>query len=244
VLSYYVDTYLWATSRGLCPTKISDNYGEGLCPTYRGGLYDRSISATENDVANMVSHTFDDTIANWTRDDIRLQDNTSLSQHEFGLRTNEVNAFVHKGELGLAKNSSFLKTLLDTSKTSSNVWSFFWGNEVTDEPRGGSLVLGGYDQALVGEGSNLTVPFSTDKDCKEGIIVSLTSLGLDGGDAWKNLPDLEVCVIPATSNIMTIPVNYWDAIAATAGLELNPFHNGTAETHFFNTTLVTPASAA
>jgi hypothetical protein len=50
------------------------------CATYRGGLYDRSTSATENDVANMVAHTFDDTIANWTRDDIKLQGNTSLSQ--------------------------------------------------------------------------------------------------------------------------------------------------------------------
>jgi hypothetical protein len=241
VLSYYFETYLWASSEALCPNKISDKYGPALCPTYRGGLYDRSISATENDVANGLLHAPDDAAANWTRDDIRLQDNTSLPQYEFGLHTDDTNYFVQKSQLGLAKNSTFLKTLLDASKISSNVYSFFWGNEVTNEPRDGSLIFGGYDQALVSEGSNLTVPFSQDIRCKEGIIVSLTSLGLDKGDAWKDLPDLEVCVIPATSNIMTIPVNYWDAISEMMGVTLNPFHNGTAETHFFNTTLLESA---
>jgi hypothetical protein len=214
-----------------------------MCATYRGGLYDRSTSATENDVANLVAHTFDNTIANWTRDDIRLQDNTSLPQYEFGLRTTSTNEFVHKGELGLAKSSTFLKTLLAASKTSSNSYSFFWGDEVSDEPRDGSLTLGGYDQALVAEGSNITVPFGQDDRCDEGIIVTLTGLGLDGGDAWKDLPDLEVCVIATTSNIMTIPSQYWDPIGAMMGVELYPFKNGTSESHLYNTTIVTPASA-
>jgi hypothetical protein len=136
-----------------------------------------------------------------------------------------------------------LKTLLDTSKISSNSYSFFWGNEVTDQPRDGSLTLGGYDQALIAEGPNVTVPFGNDIRCKEGIIVTVTSLELQGGDAWKDLPDLEVCVIPATSNIMTIPGNYWDPIQTMMGVELNPTRNGTSDAHFYNTTVVTTASA-
>jgi hypothetical protein len=238
-LSYYIDTYLWGTSWGYCPSRMNSVE----CATYRGGLYDRSTSTTENDGANLAAHTFDDTIANWTRDDIKLQGNISLSQYEFGLRTNSINSYVHKGELGLAKFSTFLKTLLDTSKISSNSYSFFWGNEVTNQPRDGSLTLGGYDQALIAEGPNVTVPFGNDIRCKEGIIVTVTSLELQGGDAWKDLPDLEVCVIPATSNIMTIPGHYWDPIQTMMGVELDPTRNGTSAAHFYNTTLVTIASA-
>jgi hypothetical protein len=218
-----------------------------MCSTYRGGLYDRSNSATEKDVANMIAHTFDDTVANWTRDDIKLSDNTSLSQHEFALRTNSVNSYVHKGELGLARTSSFLKSLADASKISSLSYSFFWGNEVTNEPRDGSLTLGGYDQSLIADGANITAPIADEPKCREGIVVNITSLGIQSGgstqDVWSNLPDLRVCVIASTSNIMTIPGHYWDPIQAAMGLELDSARNGTSKEHFYNTTTVKPASA-
>jgi hypothetical protein len=214
-----------------------------MCATYRGGLYDGSNSQTENDGPNMIARTFDDTIANWTKDDVRLQDNTTLPQYEFGLRTNSINSYVHKGEIGLAKTSSFLKTLQDSEKISSKSYSFFWGNEVTDQPRDGSLTLGGYDQALVADGPNVTIPFSNEPKCKEGIVVNITRLGLQGKNVWEGLPDLRVCVIAANSNIMTIPGSYWDPIQAAMGAELYPFRNGTAETYFYNTTIVKQASA-
>jgi hypothetical protein len=236
---------LWAAGQDFCPSWT--NKGPS-CATYRGGLYDRSISQTEKDTANMVTHTFDDTISNWTKDDITLQDNSILPQYEFALRTFSVNEFVHKGEIGLGRSSTFLKTLSDNKNISSKSYSFFWGNEVTSEPRDGSLTLGGYDQALLAEGPNITAKFTTDdRKCKEGMIVTLTSLGLQtsGGttrDAWEGLPDLRVCVIAATSNIMSIPVEYWDPIQTIMGVERYPFRNGTAETHYYNTTLIKPSS--
>jgi hypothetical protein len=217
------------------------------CSTYRGGLYDRSTSQTEHDVANLVVHTFDDTIANWTRDDIKLQTNTSLLQYEFGLRTTSVNAYVHKGELGMAKSSTLLKSLSDNSNISSKSYSFFWGSEVAKEPRDGSLTLGGYDQALIAEGPNVTVSLIDEPKCKEGIVVTLTSLGLTSGDgtkdAWDGLPDLRVCVIATTSNIMTIPAQYWDPIETIMGVERMTARNGTSDGYFYNTTIVKPASA-
>jgi hypothetical protein len=229
---------------GYCPSV----YTSAQCATYRGGLYDRSTSQTEHDVANLIVHTFDDTIGNWTRDDIKLQDGTILPQYEFALRTNSINSFVHKGELGMAKDSTLLKTLVDSSNISSKSYSFFWGNEVTKEPRDGSLTLGGYDQAIVAEGPNVTVPFTDEPKCKEGIIVTLTSLGLktSGGetrDAWDGLPDLKVCVIATTSNIMTIPAQYWDPIESIMGVERMLSRNGTSDGLFFNTTTIKPASA-
>jgi hypothetical protein len=217
------------------------------CSTYRGGLYDRSTSQTEHDVANLVVHTFDDTVSNWTRDDIKLQDNTFLPQYEFALRTTSVNSFVHKGELGMAKSSTLLKTLGDNSNISSNSYSFFWGNEVAKEPRDGSLTLGGFDQALIAEGPNVTVPFTDEPKCKEGIVVTLTSLGLTsaGGtrDAWDGLPDLKVCVIATTSNIMSIPAQYWDPIESIMGVERMTARNGSSDGYFYNTTVIKPASA-
>jgi hypothetical protein len=217
------------------------------CSTYRGGLYDRSTSQTENDVANMVVHTFDNNIANWTRDDIKLQDNITLPQFEFALNTGSVNSFVHKGELGMGKSSTLLKTLIERSNISSNSYSFFWGSEVTKEPRDGSLTLGGFDQALIAEGPNVTVPFTDEPKCKEGIIVTLTSLGLTsaGGarDAWDGLPDLRVCVIATTSNIMSIPAQYWDPIESIMGVERVTSRNGSSDGYFYNTTAIKPASA-
>jgi hypothetical protein len=202
-----------------------------VCQTYRGGLYDRSTSQTENDSGNLVAHTFDDTIANWTKDDVKLADNTSLPQYEFGLRTDSI-------------NSTFLQTLQDNAKISSKSYSFFWGNEVTDQPRDGSLTLGGYDQAIVADGTNVTSGFTDEPKCKEGIIVNITGVALQGNkNVWEGLPDLRVCVIAATSNIMSIPGQYWDPIQAAMGVELYPFRNGTAETYFYNTTLVKKDSA-
>jgi hypothetical protein len=215
-----------------------------VCQTYRGGLYDRSTSQTENDSGNLVAHTFDDTIANWTKDDVKLADNTSLPQYEFALRTNSINSYVHKGELGLAKTSTFLKTLQDNAKISSKSYSFFWGNEVTDQPRDGSLTLGGYDQAIIADGANVTSGFTDEPKCKEGLIVNITGVALQGNkNVWEGLPDLRVCVIAATSNIMSIPGQYWDPIQAAMGVELYPFRNGTAETYFYNTTIVKKDSA-
>jgi hypothetical protein len=195
----------------------------------------------------MIPHTFDDTVANWTRDDVKMLDGTKLPQYEFGQLTKSTNQFVHKGELGLGRSSSFLWTLVDRGNASSRSYSFFWGNEVSNEKRDGSLTLGGYDQALMSDTANVTVPFTDETKCKEGIIVSMTSLTLQAGDgtkdAWADLPDLKVCVITATSNIMSIPAEYWDPIEVIMGVVRVEARNGTSAGHFYNTTLVTPASA-
>jgi hypothetical protein len=196
----------------------------------------------------MVPHISDDAVANWTRDDVKMLDGTSMAQYEFGQLTKSVNSYVHKGELGLGRDSQFLKYFSDRKNVSSRSYSFYWGNEVTSEPRDGSLTLGGYDSALIADGPNVTVSFTDEKKCKEGIIVSMTSLTLQtsgGGtqDAWAGLEDLKVCVIAATSNIMTIPAQYWDPIEAIMGVTRITARNGSADSHYYNTTLVTPESA-
>ncbi|KAH8722658.1 aspartic peptidase domain-containing protein [Phaeosphaeriaceae sp. PMI808] len=241
--AWYSDTYLWGPG-GFCPNWTTPS----SCATYRGGLYDISSSGTKSNVTTMVPHILDNIVANWTKDDVKLADDTSLPQFEFGLHTFDDNPFTQLGELGLGRTSTFLKTLVDNLKISSTSYSFFWGNEVTKQPRDGSLTLGGYDEAIVGNSRNITVPFTEDARCKEGIIVNITSIGLQtrgGGsrDAWDGLPDLRVCVNMATSNIMTIPVEYWDPIQAIMGVDFYPWRNGTSTNYLWNTTIVKPATA-
>jgi hypothetical protein len=118
-----------------------------------------------------------------------------------------VNACIHKIELGMAKSSMLMKTLSDSSNISSRLYSFYWGCEIAKEPRDGSLKLGGHDQALIANGPNVIVPLIKKTKCRKASL-NFTSLRVTSGDGTKDacddLPNLRVCVIATTSNIMTI----------------------------------------
>jgi hypothetical protein len=190
------------------------------------------------------------TIANWTKDDVNLQDNTNLPQYEFAVYTNRKNVnSTDKGQLGLGIDSSLLKGLAASQKISSKMYSFFWGSEVTAEPRDGSLILGGYDEAIVGDGPNITVPITQDARCKEGMIVSLTGLDLQpaGGsstNAWDGLGALRVCIKASAPNVLALPSQYWDPIERITGVwRYNDGRNGTSWGIYYNTTIVQPQTA-
>lgn len=139
-----------------------------------------------------------------------------------------------------------MNTLGEQQNTSSKSYSFFWGNEVTSEPRDGSLIFGGYDEALI-DGPNVTAPYVSDsQQCKEGLIVSLTSLDLQSGgstkNAWEGMQDLKVCVIASTSAIMFIPEAYYAPIESIMGFKRLALKNGTSSGYFYNTTILDPAS--
>lgn len=244
---WYTDTYLWSVESGNCP----DEWSPEVCVTYRGGQYDETRSDTSVR-GRTLSRVGDDTMANWTTDNIQLENTTlgtiDLPQFEFGVRNQSANLYVPKGELGLARDSTFLKTLLDGNRTSSNSWSLYWGSEVTNPPRDGSITLGGYDEALIQNSRNISAELDRNDDrCKEGMIVQITGLSLstpDGSqDVMRGLGRLEACVIPSVNHLLTVPVRYWDAMASIMDVELHSFRNGTAETYFYDTTIVTGESA-
>lgn len=213
-------------------------------------MYNESTSETSKIVSSASLRSEDGEIATWISDNVTLLDSTKLSQYEFATHRTEVNPFVPQGQLGLGRDSGFLKALIKDSRISSEAYSFFWGNEVTSSPREGSLTLGGYDEALLlsGDPQNITLPFAEDRECREGMVVSITSLRLrvSGGgteDAWAGLKDLEVCILPDSPSIMTIPAEYWDPIEVMMGVKRHDFHNGTSETLFYNTTIIAKESA-
>lgn len=185
-------------------------------------------------------------------DDIKLQNTTlgiiDLPQYEFGVRTASVDMFVPKGTIGVGKDSTFLKALSDANRTSSSSWSLFWGTEVTSPQRDGTITFGGYDEAIIGDSRNITIPFDQGDDrCPEGMIVEITGMALqttaNTQDVMQGLGRQKACIVPSAAHLLTLPSRYWDRMQSIMGVELFPFQNGTAETYFYNTTIVKAASA-
>jgi hypothetical protein len=158
---------------------------------------------------------------------------------------------VNQGELGLGKNSTFLNALASSQKISSQAYSFFWGTDsaISDDPRNGSLTLGGYDQALISDAANTTTKFDrSQSNCREGMLVDLTGLALqlEGGGTqslFNGTEKLRACIVPTLSSVLTLPQQYWNKMAKTMGVELSPGNNGESDGLFFQVSSIKPESA-
>lgn len=174
-----------------------------------------------------------------------------LNPLDFGIRAGTAHQYVNKGELGLGKNSTFLNALASGQKIASKTYSFFWGNDaaISDSPRNGSLTLGGYDRALIGDAPNTTTTFTrTEWRCREGMVVELTGLALqsENGGAQSILngtESLRACVVPTLSSVLTLPESYWDTMADLMGVELSPLNGGISGELFYGIASVKPQSA-
>ncbi|KAH7079693.1 aspartic peptidase domain-containing protein [Paraphoma chrysanthemicola] len=245
----YNDTYIYG-GKGLCAPNIT--FEE--CTTYRGGIYDVAQSETET-TGSSIKHIWDDANATWTTDKAILRDgtgsNVELNPADFGIRAGTAHRYVNQGELGLGKNSTFLNALSSARKVSSKTWSFFWGVDaaISDSPRNGSLTLGGYDRALIGDAPNTTTTFTRDEwRCREGMVVELTGLALqsEGGGKQSILNGSErirACVVPTLSSLLTLPESYWDTMAKIMGLELSPLNGGKSGEYLYGVASVRPESA-
>jgi hypothetical protein len=104
--SDYNETYIYGTD-GFC----TDAYSSGSCVTFRGGAYDTSESSTDESISNRKNS--DGFEADWTEDTLSLGSNTSLSSFGFGIPQQDLNqAFTSQSQLGLGRNSSFLRALV------------------------------------------------------------------------------------------------------------------------------------
>ncbi|KAF2826889.1 hypothetical protein CC86DRAFT_21950 [Ophiobolus disseminans] len=245
----YNDTYLYGAT-GLCATNVTLE----KCTTFRGGLFNGAQSESDT-VGASIKHPYDDATASWTTDKVVLQDSADksidLGSHEFGLRAGTSHEYVNKGELGLGKNSTFLSALSSGQKIASSTYSFFWGTDaaISDNPRNGSLTLGGYDQALVGDAKNTTTKFTRNNwRCREGMIVELTGLALQSeGGGTQNIMDetetMQACVVPTLSSVLTLPTQYWNKTADLMGAKLSPLNGGFSGALFYHLASVRPNTA-
>lgn len=201
-----------------------------------------------------MKHPFDSANASWTTDNVTITDGANkdigLSQLSFGIRASTSHPYVNKGELGLGSDSTFLSTLASGKKIASKTYSFFWGTDstISDTPRNGSLTLGGYDQALVGDSPNTTTAFTHSQwKCREGMVVELTGIDLHSvtGTTQSVIGSekLEACVVPTLSSILTLPYTYWDKMHDMLGIEQTPFNNGSSGELFYGVASVKPSTA-
>lgn len=110
------------------------------------------------------------------------------------------------GHLGLAEKSAFLQALKDADLIAARSWGLNSGSQSDRSPRGGSLVLGGYDEGSIeGRFYNYTIARSKLKGRPCPLQVALTGLTLrvsngNGTVATRDWPtranELNVCLEP------------------------------------------------
>lgn len=224
------EMYLILTNLARAHTSTYVYGAEGYCNKKRhwcfvghGGKYNQSLSATSRDSDAPVAPFIDnDVTTNWTTDSIALGNNASLPDFRLGVPTYQLHKFQGQGEIGVAVNSTFINALHTAGNISSNVYSLFWGDDFTDEPRDGSLTLGGYDESIMGD-SMVTKGFTQgDSRCREGMIVEVTDMKLnnqDGSmvDLLEGLGLLNVCIVPSLRAVMAIPRAYGEKLIESMG---------------------------
>jgi len=252
--STYNDTYMFG-STGACTANITTE----KCTTVHGGLFDSALSDSEVSGAAMTRGP-DDMLETWMADKISIQDSTDkvldLGSQGFGIRndiyaSDKAQDWVVKGELGLGRNSTFMNVLAAGQKVASRTYSFFWGVDpaITDNPRDGSLTVGGYDQALIGDAKNVTTKFTRDQPkCPEGMVVSLTGLALQSAGAgiqnvMEQAESIQACVVPSLSSTLTLPMPLWNVLASKMRVQLSPLNGGYSGALFYRFASIRPASA-
>ncbi|KAF2120190.1 aspartic peptidase domain-containing protein [Lophiotrema nucula] len=219
----YNETYIYG-QKGFCDNDLSS----AACLSFRGGAYDKTQSTTQISIGSRrASDGFD---ADWIADGLQLASNASLSNFGFGIPQQDLNQqFTSQAQLGLGRNSSFLRALEAAGYINTKVYSIFWGlvGGPPEKQTSGSLVLGGLDKALLADPSNnFTAPLFFGSKCGTGMLVAISDISLN----WPNGTDVSIflgsqsaaiqaCVSPSFAGLMSMPFDYYQNFMLLAGGE-------------------------
>jgi hypothetical protein len=194
--------------------------------TFRGGAYDTSKSSTDKSIGDRKDS--DGFKADWTEDTLSFGSNSSLSSFGFGIPQQDLNqAFTSQSQLGLGRNSSFLRALVSAGDIGTRAYSIFWGltGGPTEKQTPGSLVLGGLDKSLIAdENENLTASLFLGGKCGTGMVVTISDILLN----WPNGTDVSIfmgsqsaaiqaCISPSFAGLMSLPLSYYNNFWSLAG---------------------------
>ncbi|KAF2463043.1 uncharacterized protein BDR25DRAFT_385225 [Lindgomyces ingoldianus] len=216
----YNETYIYGPN-GYCESGFSTT----ACMTFRGGAYSLDNSSTK--ITATTRFQSDRIDAQWMKDTCHLQSNISLENFAFGIPNKDLNqAYVSQAQLGLGRNSSLLNTLKKAERISSRAYSIFWGlaSGPVNQQTPGSLILGGFDQSLAGNGENFTAALNYKSNCSTGMLVTINDMSLN----WPNGSDMSIfmgsqssviqaCIAPHFAGLMTMPFDYWNNMRALIG---------------------------
>ena len=161
-------------------------------------------------------------------DTLKFGSETSLSSFAFGVPQADpgTGLYSSQAQLGLGRNSTFLRTLASAGDIGTRAYSVFWGLMGVKQTQG-SLVLGGMDKSLiVDQGANLTAPLVYTAACKTGMLVTINDILLD----WPNGTDqsifggsnsevFQACINPNAAGLVALPYKYSQTFQAYVGGE-------------------------
>lgn len=212
------ETYIYGTD-GVCAA----DRGSRACITLRGSAYDASASSTEKTIDKRNGDGFK---AGWMEDTLKFGSKTSLSSFAFGVPQADPASSLYssQAQLGLGRNSTFLRALASAGNIGTRAYSLFWGLVGVKQTQG-SLVLGGLDKSLIAnQDANLTAQLVYSTACPTGMLVVMNDILLN----WPNGTDqsifggsqsavLQACIDPGYAGLMTLPLSYYLNFQAYAG---------------------------
>jgi hypothetical protein len=194
--------------------------------TFRGGAYDTSKSPTGKPMGNRKNR--DGFEADWKEDTLRFGSNTSLSSFGFGVPQQDLNqGFTSQSQLGLSRNSSFLRALVSAGDIGTKAYSISWGliGGPAEKQTRGSLVLGGLDKSLIADqNDNFTASLFQGSRCGTGMVVTIGDIPLN----WPNGIDtsifmgsqsvaIQACISPSFAGLVSLPLSYYNSFWSLAG---------------------------
>ena len=222
IYSDHNETYIYKTD-GFCADPISSR----ACVTFRGGAYDASASSTDKSIGNRKDG--DGFKADWAEDVLSFGSNTSLSSFGFGVPQQDLpqGFYTSQSQLGLGRNSTFLRALASAGDIGTKAYSIFWGlvGGPVDKQTRGSLILGGLDKSLIADqNANFTAPLFYGSRCSTGMLVTINDILLN----WPNGTDMSIfmdsqsaaiqaCVNPGFAGLMSLPLSYYQSFWSLAG---------------------------
>ena len=209
------------------------NESQTYCSTFRGGLFDKSLSSTWSSAAGLTALGLDNTTTGAANNDvfgtdtIKIGPQVNSSKYPLGLLrpgTDDSNS------IGMASNSTLMNFLLAAKALGSSTWGYNhgWTGSETGYQADGSLVLGGYDQAKIA-GNNVTLPMAPNDQLlisvsdmvlnfKNGTNTSL--LGPSRGSSFKALVHPRIESITLSNDIWQNFLNF------TGSKETAPYETG------------------
>jgi hypothetical protein len=123
-------------------------------------------------------------------DTLKFGSETSLSSFAFGVPQADpgTGLYSSQAQLGLGRNSTFLRTLASAGGIGTRAYSLFWGLMGVKQTQG-SLVLGGLDKSLIADqDANLTAQLVYTAACPTGMLVTINDILLN----WPNGTDQSI----------------------------------------------------
>lgn len=206
IFRYANNTFLWDDSHGC---DVREQY-DPSCIVGRGGIFFLNRSSTWSDKANsnVSSKEASSSLFHYSGTPPRGADivhlNNTYDLYDYPIATTKGGMTLNS--LGLAQDSTFLKTLIKKNAIISKTWSLFYGltGATEDAQMDGVAVFGGFDKAKT-KGSNETFPLDYDSQCRTGMVATVTSIdvGFENGTEQNAFGSrINMCLDP-TFEIMT-----------------------------------------